>query len=344
MIYYNDFKENWGTVIIIGHILTVGDQIYDLRMPDSPYPIGGESNLMETNIFDTSQESDFMCRLNTMLMGWLGTEAQEGWGEDEDSWMWAINHEDEQFRAMAALEGLEGSRFSKDESSWVRDCTVQSLINAKLQGKPLDDGFLDQMLDDPDEMVLSKIATYGKRQHLNALLDSDSLIVLMQIAKHDIKEHIQFMSTHGKAQVRLLAALYSEDKSILKEMQQDKSNNEEVLQVIGDRLALFDKKTKLSKLIKMKAEGEDALNSLLESFGGSEFLNSLSYTDSFLLIDKGIGLFTFSKNANSDLVQEKALEKINEVWQQNFCRSCAKTRQQAKSPEISIMRVSTAAL
>ena len=319
--FFDSNTGGFGQLTVLGHILSVGDELIDLRLPESPYAIDGYkgSGTVERKA-ETEYDRLYSVALANLLLDWLpNADDWEDEGANEKDWEFAVYNQNSHIRAMAALAGQGALVLKDDEDVFVRVCLVQSLINNRLVGVRHDDSFLDLMLNDEEDNVICKIAEYGKIEHLNILANSKSLDVLSEVVRHKIPSHLRQMANHKDDKVRLLAAKFCEDKDILSEIKTKTLDGGDIAQAIKNQISHIDKQTRLKKLKEWGYEGLSTAEQSMSakalgydlSINLDSFLDSLSYSEKFSLIDAGCSLAFFGRNnQKGDLVFERAQKTI----------------------------------
>lgn len=188
MIDFN--SESFGEVVVLGHILMFDNTPVDMRSPKWLEDIKEE---YESQWFPNSFEegdSDGLVDYFTSILEDLWTD--NSWGNNESYYEQAVNSQDENLRAMAALNGVHPEVFSKDNAEWVRKCAIDGLIMLRSLGDTdIDDSWVNALLSDDSKQVRQSVALLGKPEHLDVLVNDPEPVVRKAVAQTTTsKEHL----------------------------------------------------------------------------------------------------------------------------------------------------------
>lgn len=188
MLRFHDRKNNMDDIVILGHIISFEGCPIDMRFPNTLKSLVDEFG-------DTFEE-----HLSVIINECLPCETN--WGNSEKDYMMASESSDGNLRAMAAIAGYAPEKLYLDPQSTVRGYVVQSFINDRNRGITRDDSLLDAMLSDDSVFVLAKIAEYGKKSHLNTLIENSDYRVLKEVINRGHADHLLKLQDHEDPIVR----------------------------------------------------------------------------------------------------------------------------------------------
>lgn len=205
MLMFNAIKNK---VVLLGFVGLMGDTFFDLRTPTESPTIKQIRNWSEARFKDFGEEVFFYLSLDKGLSN--GGTQQNQWGNGENDWEKALKSDDENVRALVALNGKFREVTSKDASPLVRYMTVESLLKdkAKLISSYDDRYWLTEMLNDTDAGILELIAKYGLKDHIDVLIKNDFESVRMAAATKANVLQLNHLVNDPSENVRALVATY----------------------------------------------------------------------------------------------------------------------------------------
>lgn len=115
----------------------------------------------------------------------------------------ASEHTDWRIRSLAALNVKVPGKLSKDSEDGVVVNLMHGLLNDRRYGVSHDNTrWLDALTTHPSSEVRCLVAQYGKKEHLDVLVNDNHHEVLVQVAMNGYAEHLDKLVLHPNEKVR----------------------------------------------------------------------------------------------------------------------------------------------